>query len=130
MESLFDFLSTLEFRPCLLNRRHWLNISKKGGWLGVGGRCATVNLSPKGHQESVGLLARASAIGTRRRKFSKPSGPANAPHGAVTVAHVVHLILIALVILWILAWKDAEAFTRSESYSFANLSHRVQSDRR
>jgi hypothetical protein len=33
MESLFDFLSTLEFRPCLLNRRDWLNISKKGGWL-------------------------------------------------------------------------------------------------
>jgi hypothetical protein len=34
------------------------------------------------------------------------------------------------VILWILAGKDAEAFTKSESHSFANLSHRVQSDRR
>jgi hypothetical protein len=130
MESLFDFLSTLEFRPCLLNRRNWLNISKKGGWLGVGGRCATVNLSPKGHQESIGLLARASAIGPGAGSFGKPSGPANAPHGAVTVAHVVYLILIALVILWILAGKDAETFTKSESHNFANLSHRVQSDRR
>jgi hypothetical protein len=130
MESLFDFLSTLEFRPCLLNRRNWLNISKKGGWLGVGGRCATVNLSPKGHQESIGLLARASAIGPGAGSFGKPSGPANAPHGAVTVAHVVYLILIALVILWILAGKDAETFTKSESHNFANLSHRAQSDRR
>ena len=72
MESLFDFLSTLEFRPCLLNRRDWLNISKKGGWLGVGGRCATVNLRPKGHQESIGLLARASAIEPGAGSFGKP----------------------------------------------------------
>ena len=28
------------------------------------------------------------------------------------------------------AGKDAEAFTKSESHSFANLSHRVQSDGR
>jgi hypothetical protein len=40
---------------------------------------------------------------TKRRPIGKPSSPAAALHGAVTVAHVVYLVLIALVILWILA---------------------------
>ena len=79
-------------------------ISKKGASLSAGGRGATINVNPKGHVETVGLPG--SGLSYRKPgggKFGAPGGPANAPHGAVTVAHVLYLILIALVILWILA---------------------------
>jgi hypothetical protein len=80
----------------------WLNLSKKGGSLIVGGSGAMINVSPKGHQESVGIPGSGVSYRTRRPKFGKPGAPGIAPHGAVTVAHVIYLILIALVILWIL----------------------------
>ena len=60
-----------------------------------------MNLNPKGHIETVGLSGSGLSYRTRRRKFDKP---ATATHGAVTVAHVVYLVLIALVILWLLAY--------------------------
>ena len=60
-------------------------------------------MSPRGHRESVGLPGSALSYRTKRRKLGKPGAAANTPHGAVTVAHVVYLVLIALVILWILA---------------------------
>ena len=46
----FRFRKRLRIFPGL-----WLNLSKKGGSLSVGGRGATVNVNPKGHQETVGL---------------------------------------------------------------------------
>jgi hypothetical protein len=46
----FRFRKRLRIFPGL-----WLNLSKKGGSLSVGGRGATVNVSPKGHQGTVGL---------------------------------------------------------------------------
>lgn len=75
----------------------WINLSKKGGSLSVGGRGATINVSQRGHQESVEIPGSGVSYRTRRRKFGKSGAPASAPHGAVTVAHVVY------VILWILA---------------------------
>jgi hypothetical protein len=46
----FRFRKRLRIFPGL-----WLNLSKKGGSLSVGARGGTVNVSPKGHQETVGL---------------------------------------------------------------------------
>jgi hypothetical protein len=80
----------------------WLNVSKSGVSASVRRRGATINVSPKGHQESVGLPGPGLSYRTARRKFGKPGAPATASDGAVRVAHIVYLILIALVILWIL----------------------------
>ena len=77
----------------------WINLSKHGASLSIGRRGPTVNLNPKGHQDSVGLPGSGVSYRTRRRKFGKPGAPTTAPHGAITVAHVVYLVLIALVIL-------------------------------
>ena len=81
----------------------WINLSKSDASLSMGRRGAVVNISQKGHQESVGLPGSGLSYRTRRRKFGKPGGPANAPTGAVTAAHVLYIVIIALVILWILS---------------------------
>jgi hypothetical protein len=82
----------------------WINLSKHGASLSIGRRGATLTSTlTKGHQDSVGLPGSGVSYRTRRRKFGKPGAPTIAPHGAITVAHVVYLVLIALVILWILA---------------------------
>jgi hypothetical protein len=94
----FRFRKRLRIFPGL-----WINFSKKGGPLSVGGRGATVNLNPKGHQENVGLPGSGLSYRKRRRNFGKRGGPAGAPRGAVTAAHVLYLVVIALVILWILS---------------------------
>jgi hypothetical protein len=49
----------------------WLNLSRSGISASVGGRGATVNISQKGHQESVGLPGSGLSYRTRRRKFGK-----------------------------------------------------------
>jgi hypothetical protein len=51
----------------------------------------------------VGLPGSGLSYRTRRRKFGKPGGPAGAPRGAVTAAHVLYIVVIAPVILWILS---------------------------
>ena len=81
----------------------WINLSKSGASLSVGRRGAVVNISQKGHQESVGLPGSGLSYRTRRRKLGKPGGPASEPRGAVTAAHVLYIVIIALVILWILS---------------------------
>lgn len=81
----------------------WINLSKKGGSLSVGGRGATINVSPKGHQETVGLPGSGVSYRTKRRKFGKPGASPNAPRQPVTAAHIIYVVAIALVILWILA---------------------------
>jgi hypothetical protein len=79
----------------------WINLSKSGASLSVGRKGATVNLNSKGVQETVGLPGSGLSYRTRRRKFS--NGPASEPRGAVTAAHVLYIVIIALVILWILS---------------------------
>ena len=81
----------------------WINLSKSGASLSVGRKGATVNLNSKGVQETVGLPGSGLSYRTRRRKFSKPGGPASEPRGAVTAAHVLYIVIIALVILWTLS---------------------------
>src|ERR1700730_16246007 len=93
----FRFHKRLRIIPGL-----WLNLSKKGGSLSVGGRGATINVNSEGHQETVGLPGSGLSYRTRRRKFSKPGAPARATRGAITGAHIVYLVVITLVILWII----------------------------
>jgi hypothetical protein len=93
----FRFHKRLRIIPGL-----WPNLSKKGGSLSVGGRGATINVNREGHQETVGLPGSGLSYRTKRRKFSKAAGPARGAQGAVTGAHIVYLVIIALVILWII----------------------------
>jgi hypothetical protein len=60
----FRFRKRLRILPGL-----WINLSKKGGSLSVGGRGATINVSPRGHRESVGLPGSALSYRTKRRKL-------------------------------------------------------------
>jgi hypothetical protein len=94
----FRFRKRLKLFPGL-----FVNLSKKGASLSLGGRGATINVNRQGVQETVGLPGSGVSYLTRRRKFSKAAAPPNAPRQPVTAAHVVYLIAIALVILWILA---------------------------
>ena len=64
---------------------------------------ATLNVSSKGHQETVGLAGSGLSYRTKRRRFRNHGGPVNAPRQPVTAAHVIYVIVIVLVILWILA---------------------------
>jgi hypothetical protein len=93
----FRFHKRLRIIPGL-----WLNISKKGGSLSVGGRGATINVNREGHQETVGLPGSGLSYRTKRRKFRNPGVPARATLGAITGAHIVYLVVITIVILWII----------------------------
>ena len=62
-----------------------------------------VDVSSKGHQETVGLAGSGLSYCTKRRRFGNHGGPVNAPRQPVTAAHVIYVIVIVLVILWILA---------------------------
>jgi hypothetical protein len=94
----FRFRKRLRIIPGL-----WLNLSKKGTSLSVGGRGATINVNRQGVQETLSLRGSGVSYRTRRRKFGKPGAHPNAPRQPVTAVHVVYLFSIALVILWILA---------------------------
>ena len=95
----FRFRRRLRIFPGL-----WVNVSKKGASLSAGGRGATVNISRKGVKETVGLPGSGlSYTTTKPIRWRKPGGPASAPRGAITAAHVLYLVIIALVILWILS---------------------------
>ena len=93
----FRFHKRLRIIPGL-----WINLSKKGGSLSVGGRGATINVNTDGHQETVGRPGSAVSYRTKRRKGRNPGAPARGAQGAVTGAHIVYLVIIALVILWII----------------------------
>jgi hypothetical protein len=57
----------------------WLNVSKSGVSASVERRGATINVSPKGHQESVGLPGLGLELqGRRGKKLGKPGAPAAA----------------------------------------------------
>jgi hypothetical protein len=93
----FRFHKRLRIIPGL-----WLNLSKKGGSLSVGGCGATINVNREGHQETVGLPGSGLSYRTKRRKFNKAVAPARSTRGAITGAHIVYLVVITLVILWII----------------------------
>ena len=86
-----------------LFKRAWINLSKKGGSVSVGGHGFTENISRKGHQETVGLPGSGLSYRTRRHKFRKLGGPENAaarPLGA-RGRYIVIAIAIGLIVLWL-----------------------------
>ena len=57
----------------------WLNVSKRSGSLSAGGRGVTVNLSPKGHQETISAPGlNKSSDGRVSKRLSDCQGPASA----------------------------------------------------
>jgi len=94
----FRFRRRLRIFPGL-----WLNLSKKGTSLSVGGRGATINVNREGVQETIGLPGSGVSYLTRRRKFTKAARSSKRSTSILTASHVLYLIAIALVILWILA---------------------------
>lgn len=94
----FRFRKRLKLFPGL-----WVNLSKRGASLSVGGRGATINVNRQGVQETVGLPGSGISYRSKRRRFGKPGGPASAPRSSVTAAHIIYAIVLGLVILWILS---------------------------
>lgn len=80
----------------------WLNVSKRSGSLSVRGRGVTVNLRPKGHQETISAPGTGVSYRTRRRSIGSPGRPAATPRGSIRTAHIVSVIIIALLILYAL----------------------------
>ena len=81
----------------------WINLSKRGGSLSVGGHGLTANISKKGVRETVGLPGSGISYQTRRVGTSQAHRPARAPRKFVSPARFLALIAITVIILWILA---------------------------
>jgi hypothetical protein len=93
----FRFRRRLKIFPGL-----WVNLSKRGGSLSVGGRGATINVSKKGVRETVGLPGtgisyQAKTVRPGRRRTRKAS------QQHTTSANFLLFIAITVIILWILA---------------------------
>ena len=58
----------------------WLNASKSGLSASIGGRGATVNLSRKGHQETLSLPGSGVSYRTKRRKVGTSAPPLASRH--------------------------------------------------
>ena len=67
----FRFRKRLRILPGL-----WLNLSKRGGSLSVGGRGATVNLNSKGVQQTIGIPGSGVSYRTKRRPVGTSHRPA------------------------------------------------------
>ena len=80
----------------------WINLSKKGGSLSVGGHGLTANISKKGVRETVGLPGTGISYQSKRVGMSQSHKPAKR-HQSVTPARFLAFIAAAVVILWILA---------------------------
>ena len=83
----------------------WINLSKKGpSSLSVGRRGATMNISPRGHQETIGVPGSGISYRTRRRRFRTPGGNPRAVVGSrVSAAQIAAVVLVIAALLWILA---------------------------
>jgi hypothetical protein len=58
----------------------WVNLSKKGGSLSVGGHGATMNISKKGVRETVGLPGTGISYQTKPRKIGTSAPPLASRH--------------------------------------------------
>lgn len=81
----------------------WINLSKRGGSLSVGGHGLTANISKKGVRETVGLPGSGISYQTRRVGTRHPHRAAKAPRKFVSPARILALIAITVIVLWILA---------------------------
>jgi Protein of unknown function (DUF4236) len=81
----------------------WLNLSKRGGSLSVGGHGLTGNISKKGVREIVGLPGSGISYQSRRVGTRHPHRPSRRPRKFVSPARFLALIAITVIVLWILA---------------------------
>jgi hypothetical protein len=61
-----------------------------------------MNVSPKGHQETVGLPGSGLSYRTRRRPLGRRAGRTGVPRRGITAGYVMSAVIIALLILWAL----------------------------
>ena len=81
----------------------WINLSKKGGSLSVGGHDLTANISKKGVRETVGLPGTGISYQTKRIWSSQRHGLAKGRRQSVSPITVSAFVLLLAAILWILA---------------------------
>jgi hypothetical protein len=81
----------------------WINLSKKGGSLSVGGHDLTANISKKGARETVGLPGTGISYQTKRIWSSQRHGLAKGRRRSVSPITVSAFVLLLAAILWILA---------------------------
>jgi hypothetical protein len=80
------------FRKCLrIFPGLWVNLSKRGGSVGIGGRGATLNIGNRGHMETISAPGTGVNYRTGRRPIGRSSGLAGAQHqiGAPESFHLV-----------------------------------------
>jgi hypothetical protein len=95
----FRFRKRIKLIPGL-----WVNLSKKGGSLSVGGHGLTANMSKKGVRETVGLPGSGISYQTRRVGLTQRHGlPRRRLRRSATPASMLAFIAVAVIILWVLA---------------------------
>jgi hypothetical protein len=81
----------------------WINLSKRGGSLSVGGHGLTAKISKKGVRETVGLPGSGISYQTRRVWTRHPHRTSRAPRKFVSPGRFLALIAVTVIVLWILA---------------------------
>ena len=95
----FRFRKRLRIIPGFL----WVNVSKHGGSLSVGGHGLTANISKKGVRETVGLPGTGISYQTKRVRIGQQRATAKGQRQSVTPARFLAFIAVAVIVLWILA---------------------------
>jgi hypothetical protein len=80
----------------------WLNLSKRGGSLSVGGYGLTANISKKGLHETLGLPGSGISYQTCRVGTRHPHRASRRPRKFVSPARFLALINLTVIVLWIL----------------------------
>jgi hypothetical protein len=83
----------------------WINLSKKGSSLSLGGKGFTENISRRRRMETVSLPGSGISYRTRRHRFRKVGGLQTpvGPRVTVTPARFLAFIALAAIITWISA---------------------------
>jgi Protein of unknown function (DUF4236) len=88
-----------------LAKGFWINVSKKGASLSVGGHGLTTNIGNDGVRETVGLPGTGISYQTKRIKpGSRPTNRPTAARKPVEPTHILKaiIIVIALLMFWVL----------------------------
>jgi Protein of unknown function (DUF4236) len=81
----------------------WINLSKKGGSLSVGGHGLTANISKKGVRETVGLPGTGISYQTKRIWPIQRHESAKGRRQSVSPLSVLAFVLGLAAVLWLLA---------------------------
>jgi hypothetical protein len=80
----------------------WINISKWGGSVSIGGRGATTNISRRGVRETVGIPGTGISYQTKRLRIGGRSST-KITQRPITISKAISVVLIIFLILWLLA---------------------------